>query len=59
VFAKSFARIHRRNLIAQGILPLGLDESGYNLARRGDTWEMRGIRAALERRRSALEGSTR
>jgi aconitate hydratase len=49
VFAKSFARIHRRNLIAQGILPAGLDDSGHNLARRGDTWEMHGIRAAVER----------
>ncbi len=48
VLAKSFARIHRRNLIAQGILPLTLDDSAYSLARRGDAWEMRGIRAALE-----------
>ena len=49
VLAKSFARIHRRNLIAQGILPLTLDDTAYSLARRGDGWEMRGIQAALEK----------
>jgi aconitate hydratase len=48
VFAKSFARIHRRNLIAQGIPPLtfGNDED-YQRAHQGDTWELPDIRAAL------------
>jgi aconitate hydratase len=48
VIAKSFARIHRRNLIAQGIPPLTFfNEDDYNLARQGDTWEMPDIRRAL------------
>ena len=48
VIAKSFARIHRRNLIAQGIPPLSFqDEVDYARARQGDTWEMPGIRAAV------------
>jgi aconitate hydratase len=39
VFAKSFARIHRRNLVAQGILALTFkDESDYDRAEVGDTW---------------------
>jgi aconitate hydratase len=39
VFAKSFARIHRRNLVAQGILALTFaDESDYDRAKVGDTW---------------------
>ena len=41
VFAKSFARIHRRNLVAQGILALTFaDEDDYELARVGDTWTL-------------------
>ncbi len=39
VVAKSFARIHRRNLIAQGILPLVFaDEADYERVHRGDAW---------------------
>src|SRR5215210_981882 len=39
VFAKSFARIHRRNLVAQGILALTFkDESDYDRAEVGQTW---------------------
>jgi aconitate hydratase len=49
VFAKSFARIHRRNLVAQGILALTFeDESDYDRARVGDTWTLPGIRQELE-----------
>ncbi len=48
VIAKSFARIHRRNLISQGIPPLTFAEEGdYLLARQGDMWEMPDIRQAL------------
>jgi aconitate hydratase len=50
VIAKSFARIHRRNLIAQGILPLTFrDEADYIHARQGDTWEIPNLRRILER----------
>src|SRR5207247_3234016 len=48
VIAKSFARIHRRNLIAQGIPPLTFaNENEYAKACQGDTWEIPGVRAAL------------
>nr|MBA3717921.1 aconitate hydratase [Actinomycetota bacterium] len=41
VIAKSFARIHRRNLIAQGIVPLLFkDESDYDRAVLGQTWRI-------------------
>ncbi|MBI3980250.1 MAG: aconitate hydratase [Chloroflexi bacterium] len=49
VIARSFARIHRRNLIAQGIVPLTFaDEGDYVLARVEDTWELPELRARLE-----------
>jgi len=49
VIAKSFARIHRRNLIAQGIPPLAfLDDADYQQAHQGDTWELPGLRSLLE-----------
>jgi aconitate hydratase len=49
VIAKSFARIHRRNLIAQGIPPLTFKaEADYARARQSDTWEIPDIRRALE-----------
>jgi aconitate hydratase len=44
VIAKSFARIHRRNLIAQGIVPLLFkDESDYDEAELGQTWRISGL----------------
>ena len=49
VIAKSFARIHRRNLISQGILPLRFeDESDYDEFEQGQEWELQGIRDRLE-----------
>src|SRR5918992_1058473 len=49
VIAKNFARIHRRNLISQGILPLRLkDESDYDSFEQGQTWALPEIRARLE-----------
>jgi aconitate hydratase len=49
VFAKSFARIHRRNLVAQGILALTFaDESDYDRAEVGQTWSLPNIRQELE-----------
>jgi aconitate hydratase len=49
VVAKSFARIHRRNLIGQGILPLTFaDESNYERVSQGDTWEIEGVRETVE-----------
>src|SRR3954454_19200528 len=49
VFAKSFARIHRRNLVAQGILALTFaDESDYDRAKVGDTWTLPNVREELQ-----------
>jgi aconitate hydratase len=49
VIAKSFARIHRRNLISQGILPLRLkEESDYDSFEQGQTWELPEIRDRLQ-----------
>ena len=44
VVAKSFARIHRSNLIAQGIPPLSLiDEADFERAEQGQEWRIDGI----------------
>jgi aconitate hydratase len=49
VVAKSFARIHRTNLVAQSILPLVFaDEDDYDGVSQGDTWTIEGVRAAVE-----------
>ncbi len=49
VVAKSFARIHRRNLICQGILPLTFaDEADLDGVAVGDTWRIEGAREAVE-----------
>jgi aconitate hydratase len=44
VIAKSFARIHRRNLIAQGIVPLLFkDDADDDKAELGQTWRISGL----------------
>ncbi|HET9471597.1 MAG TPA: aconitase family protein, partial [Usitatibacter sp.] len=49
VIAKSFARIHRRNLIAQGIVPLLFkDAADYQQAELGQTWEIGDLHAIAE-----------
>jgi aconitate hydratase len=49
VIAKSFARIHRRNLIAQGIVPLLFsDEADYDKVELGQTWRITGLREIAE-----------
>ena len=40
VFAKSFARIHRRNLIAQGVVPIRIDEEVLHQATRNARWSL-------------------
>ena len=47
VFAKSFARIHRSNLINFGILPIGIDEKGYRALEKGTVVSIKNIHAAL------------
>jgi aconitate hydratase len=45
---KSFARIHRRNLIDQGILPLVFaSEDDYERVTRGEAWKIEGVREAV------------
>src|SRR5215212_4648315 len=49
VFAKSFARIHRRNLVAQGILALTFkEESDYDRAEVGACWSLPKVKEELE-----------
>src|SRR5438094_2951967 len=49
VIAKSFARIHRRNLIAQGTVPLLFkEEADYDRAELGQKWEIRDLHAISE-----------
>ncbi len=49
VIAKSFARIHRRNLIAQGIVALTFsDASDYDKAEVGQNWALPKLREELE-----------
>jgi aconitate hydratase len=49
VIAKSFARIHRRNLIAQGIVPLLFrDPSDYDSAELGQTWRIAELHSIAE-----------
>ncbi len=49
VIAKSFARIHRRNLIAQGIVPLLFeDEADHEKAELGQTWTIGRLHSIAE-----------
>jgi aconitate hydratase len=49
VFAKSFARIHRRNLVAQGILALTFkDAADHDRAEVGECWTLPKVREELE-----------
>jgi aconitate hydratase len=47
VFAKSFARIHRSNLINFGILPIRIDEEGYDRIEKGAVVSIKNIHTAL------------
>jgi aconitate hydratase len=48
VFAKGIHRIHRRNLINNGIVPAIIDDEVYNKAQQGDTWRLPKVREELE-----------
>jgi aconitate hydratase len=59
VVAKSFARIHRANLIAQGILPLAFaDEADYARVEQGEAWRIGAIAAAVRSGASELVAET-
>lgn len=48
VFAVSFARIHRSNLINAGIMPLIIDEKAYESLKQGDHLSIAGARDLLQ-----------
>lgn len=55
MIAKGFARIHRRNLISQGILPLlFVHEEDYERLTQGDRWKIEGVRGVVESGERAL-----
>jgi predicted aconitate hydratase len=57
VVAKSFARIHRSNLIAQGIVPLTFaDESDYDRVAEGDAWLIPSVRETVVSGGTELRG---
>ncbi|HEV3475563.1 MAG TPA: aconitate hydratase [Actinomycetota bacterium] len=47
VFAKGFHRIHRRNLINNGIVPILIDDAVYTKAVLGDDWRLPRIREEI------------
>jgi len=50
IVAKSFARIHKQNLIAQGVVPLLFaDEDDHNSVVVGDEWRIEHLRDAVAR----------
>jgi aconitate hydratase len=59
IVAKSFARIHRANLIAQGLPPLVLlSEADYDSVEVGDEWRIPGLRDAVDEGRDEVEAVT-
>jgi predicted aconitate hydratase len=59
VVAKSFARIHRTNLIAQAIVPLMFgDEADYDEVSQGHGWTIRRVAAGIRAGEEKLEAET-
>jgi aconitate hydratase len=59
VVARSFARIHRRNLISQSILPLLFrEEDDYERVNQGDMWKIEGVREAITADEQALTANS-
>jgi aconitate hydratase len=59
IVAKSFARIHRANLIAQGIPPLVLlTEADYDDVEVGEEWQIPGLRDAVHEGRAEVDAVT-
>jgi aconitate hydratase len=48
VFAKAFHRIHRRNLINNGIVPVLIDDAVHSRAKIGDVWRLPTIRKEIK-----------
>ncbi len=47
MLARGFARIHRRNLIAQGLVPLYIDEQAHGRLQVGDRLEVPALKEAV------------
>jgi len=59
VVARSFARIHRTNLVANCILPLAFaDEADHRRARQGEEWRVACVLEAVREGRAELEAET-
>jgi aconitate hydratase len=59
VIARSFARIHRRNLISQGIIPLLFrEEDDYERVNQGDEWSIQDVREAVAAGKQTLTVNT-
>ncbi|MFQ5882573.1 MAG: aconitate hydratase [Candidatus Methylomirabilales bacterium] len=58
VLARSFARIHRANLVNFGILPMLIGEEEYHRLKPGDELEVPGVLAALHARQSLQARNT-
>lgn len=55
VIVKSFARIHKANLVNAGILPLTFEnEADYDCVSQGDKLELSGLRAAVKDKNSVV-----
>ncbi|MGH2554301.1 MAG: aconitate hydratase, partial [Actinomycetota bacterium] len=49
VFAKAFHRIHRRNLINNGIVPVLIDDKIHELAQIGQEWTLPRVHEEIEK----------
>lgn len=59
VIARSFARIHRNNLVAQGILPLTFaSPDDHDATEQDEHWSLPGVRDAVSSGRTRIEATT-
>ena len=49
IFALSFARIHRSNLINNGILPIVIDQKGYDFFNEEDEYVLLNVKESVEK----------
>lgn len=58
IFALSFARIHRSNLINNGILPLIIDKKGYDFFNDIDSYVLLDVKEAVEKNKDIIVKNT-
>ena len=59
VFALSFARIHRSNLINNGILPLVINQDGYDFLTNEDEYILLNVKEAVENNQDIIVKNTK